>query len=180
MTKMVSSDLFFDISRGVRLKKANRIAGKLPLVTAGYLNEGIAQYISNSQKTFQHAITIDMFGQSFWRPYSFAADDNVVILQKDFLTSDTAFFFLEAIKKTTGFFNYNHQYRLKDLKKHYIELPLLNGEIDWNKIKFISSVLGKITQLNAELTDQLTTELKNRAKQYEYYKNKLLGFKEKS
>lgn len=65
MTKMVSLDLFFDISRGVRLKKANRIAGKLPLVTAGYLNQGIAQYISNSSKTFQHAITIDMFGQSF-------------------------------------------------------------------------------------------------------------------
>lgn len=176
MTKMVSLDLFFDVSRGVRLKKANRIAGKLPLVTAGYLNEGIAQYISNSQKTFQQAITIDMFGNSFWRPYEFAADDNIVILQKDFLTSNTAFFFLEAIKKTTGFFNYSHQYRLKDLKKHYIELPLLNGEIDWDKIKFISSVLGKITQLNTELN----AELKNRAKQYEYYRDKLLAFKEKS
>ncbi len=59
----------FEMERGTRLTKANRIKGTRPLVTAGYENYGVAEYISNhDQKVFKgNTITIDMFANAFYR-----------------------------------------------------------------------------------------------------------------
>ncbi|UUD35480.1 restriction endonuclease subunit S [Mycoplasmopsis caviae] len=40
----------FNYERGKRLIKANRIKGDIPFVTAGHLNDGITEYISNEEK----------------------------------------------------------------------------------------------------------------------------------
>ena len=54
------SDLFV-CERGTRLTKENRLPGNTPLVTAGYQNEGIAEYISpEDNKEYGDKITIDM------------------------------------------------------------------------------------------------------------------------
>lgn len=61
---------------------------------------------------------------------------------------------------------------LNKAKIYQIKIPIPPLEIQDKIVK----ILDKFT----ELTDQLTIELKNRAKQYEYYRDKLLAFKEKS
>ena len=72
----------FTIKRGKRLTVENRIDGDRPLVTAGYENTGVAQYIGNSeQEVFpKDTITIDMFANTFYRDYDFSADDNILVL----------------------------------------------------------------------------------------------------
>lgn len=65
---------------------------------------------------------------------------------------------------------------LNKAKIYQIKIPIPPLEIQ-NKIV---KILDKFTELATHLTDLLTIELKNRAKQYEYYRDKLLAFKEKS
>lgn len=160
---------FFDAERGKRLTKSDRIPGDIPLVTAGFQNEGIAEYINNEQEVFSNAITIDMFGNSFWRPYKFSCDDNIIVLKHSALDDTTAYFFLLSIKITTGDYNYSHQYRLKDLKKHVIRIPEKNdGTIDLEFIRHTSSVLKSLSSTTSELTATLLSELEYRTKQFDY------------
>lgn len=56
---------------------------------------------------------------------------------------------------------------------YQIKIPIPPLEIQTK----IAKILDKFTELITHLTDQLTIELKNRAKQYEYYRDKLLAFK---
>jgi len=127
---------------------------------------------SNNQEHFDNAITIDMFGNCFWRPYEFSCDDNIIVLKSEVLTKNTAHYFLSAVKKYIGIFHYNNQYRLEDLRKHIMDIPVKNGDFDFHLIENISGILSKI----AELETELETELEARTKQYEYYRNKLLDF----
>ena len=73
----------FDVVRGVRLTKENRISGDIPLATAGASNEGVSDYISNPEmKIYNDAITIDMFCNCFYRSYDFTCDDNILVLRE--------------------------------------------------------------------------------------------------
>ncbi|WQT03897.1 restriction endonuclease subunit S [Helicobacter pylori] len=118
----------FEMERGTRLTKANRIKGTRPLVTAGYENYGIAEYISNhDQKVFKgNTITIDMFANAFYRYSEYSADDNILVLTPKFTMSYriglcvTAR--INAVLKAK--FSYGKQYRQKDFSVTIISLPL--------------------------------------------------------
>ena len=78
--KLVS--LFNGYERGTRITKLDRIGGRYPFVTAGELNEGVAEKINNSEAvTYNNAITLDMFGNCFYRGYDFKSDDNILVLE---------------------------------------------------------------------------------------------------
>ncbi len=116
------------MERGARLTKANRIKGTRPLVTAGYENYGVAEYISNhDQKVFKgNTITIDMFANAFYRYSEYSADDNILVLTPKFTMSYriglcvTAR--INAVLKAK--FSYGKQYRQKDFNVTIISLPL--------------------------------------------------------
>ncbi|WQS71622.1 restriction endonuclease subunit S [Helicobacter pylori] len=118
----------FEMERGTRLTKANRIKGTRPLVTAGYENYGVAEYISNhDQKVFKgNTITIDMFANAFYRYSEYSADDNILVLTSKFTMSYriglcvTAR--INAVLKAK--FSYGKQYRQKDFNVTIISLPL--------------------------------------------------------
>ncbi|WP_139519087.1 restriction endonuclease subunit S [Helicobacter pylori] len=118
----------FEMERGARLTKANRIKGTRPLVTAGYENYGVAEYISNhDQKVFKgNTITIDMFANAFYRYSEYSADDNILVLTPKFTMSYriglcvTAR--INAVLKAK--FSYGKQYRQKDFNVTIISLPL--------------------------------------------------------
>ena len=75
----------FDIKRGVRLTKENRNDGTMPLVTAGFHNEGVSEYIDNEEMVvYKDSYTIDMFGYCFYRNYEFNCDDNIIVLEPKF------------------------------------------------------------------------------------------------
>lgn len=73
------------VVRGKRVRSMDRIPGKIPFVTAGVENQGISSYVSDQQSNTKYCypgtITIDMFGNVFFRDYKFAADDHVTCLQ---------------------------------------------------------------------------------------------------
>ncbi|WP_192485245.1 MULTISPECIES: restriction endonuclease subunit S [Cysteiniphilum] len=122
-------DLFI-IERGQRLVKKNRKSGEIPLITAGFNNNGVAGFISNIEnKTFSHAITIDMFANVFYRDYQFKCDDNIHVLTSNKLSKYAGIYVLNSIKKAIqGIFSYGKQLRLKSLLQLKILLPTLDNE----------------------------------------------------
>ncbi len=142
----------FEMERGTRLTKANRIKGTRPLVTAGYENYGVAEYISNhDQKVFKgNTITIDMFANAFYRYSEYSADDNILVLTPKFTMSYRIGLCVTARINAVlrAKFSYGKQYRQKDFNVTIISLPLkptantqtLN-DIDFNFMeKFIAEL----------------------------------------
>lgn len=124
----------FKIERGNRLTKPNRIKGNTPLVTAGFQNVGVAEHIQNeNQKNYSNAITIDMFGNVFYREYEFKCDDNIHVLTNKNITNKNGNFICNCFKQTTeNIFSYGKQFRLKTLEKLKIVLPTNSkGEPDY-------------------------------------------------
>lgn len=95
-----ASDLF-NVDRGTRLIATKRIKGKIPLATAGFFNQGIADFISNKEnKTFKLSFTIDMFGNVFPRNYSYKADDNIHVINNDFVNEDNVIYLSTSVTKS--------------------------------------------------------------------------------
>jgi hypothetical protein len=136
-----------EIRRGKRLVKEERSAGDTPFVTAGFQNQGIAQLIGNEAVTCQNVVTIDMFGNSFYRDYPFAFDDNIVVLRDtDKLDKFSAMFLATIINVDKFRYGYGRQYRQKDYSKHIIKLPAdKKGQPDWEYMSsFMKSVYTQV------------------------------------
>ncbi|MGL2575074.1 restriction endonuclease subunit S [Helicobacter pylori] len=158
----------FEMERGTRLTKANRIKGTRPLVTAGYENYGVAEYISNhDQKVFKgNTITIDMFANAFYRYSEYSADDNILVLTPKFTMSYriglcvTAR--INAVLKAK--FSYGKQYRQKDFNVTIISLPLkptANAQtLDGIDFHFMEKFIAELEQCRlAELEQCRLAEL---------------------
>ncbi|EOA2818166.1 restriction endonuclease subunit S [Campylobacter upsaliensis] len=117
----------FDYERGTRLTKGHRIAGNIPLLTAGEFNQGVKEFISNEeQKIFSNAITIDMFCNSFVHIKPFCCDDNILVLTaKKQMNQYHLRFISTIIGKDKPKYGYGKQYRIGSLEKHCISLPVL-------------------------------------------------------
>lgn len=124
---------WFTVERGARLTIPDREDGNIPLITAGCGNHGVACYISNQeQKRFNNAITIDMFGFSCYRGYTFCCDDNILVLKNSHINNYSGIFIATIINKDDYKCAYGRQYRLKTFENHKILLPATpSGEPDW-------------------------------------------------
>lgn len=123
---------YFSIERGTRLTTADRIHGDIPFVTAGYINSGVTDFVGNQNlKIYENCLTIDMFGNCFYRDYKFACDDNILILYNNFMNKYIYMFISTIISKDSYKYSYGRQYRQKDFNKHYIMIPSINGLPDW-------------------------------------------------
>lgn len=133
--KWFELEKLFDYKRGTRLTKENREIGNIPLVTAGLEKEGVAENISNEEMTrYQKAVTIDMFGNSFYREYEFCCDDNILVLtpKETTFSNYTGIFIASILNIDTYKCAYGRQYRQKTFKQHKIKLPITsNGKPDW-------------------------------------------------
>ena len=98
-TKQFKINDIFDVNKGERIVKKNRVDGEIPLITAGENNNGIATYLNEdifrkSKKLFSQSITVDMFFNCFYHDYAYFADDNVHILtpKKEYIYDISAYF----------------------------------------------------------------------------------------
>jgi hypothetical protein len=136
-----------------------RIKGNRPLVTAGYENTGVAEYIGNEKQEIfpKDTITIDMFANSFYRNYSYSADDNILVLfNENTMPSKAKPFIVNQINKNLSEkYSYGGQYRMGSFNKTIIQLPTKNNKIDF---EFMESF---ISELEAEHISKLDNYLLN-------------------
>ena len=131
--KFPMSDLGFLNYHGERLNKAARIEGDIPFITAGFDNQGVAQYIGNDRSTYMDPITVDMFGNCFFHKGKCAGDDNVYFFVSDGISELRKMFIASCIHaKTSKLFAYAEQFRQTQADALDVALPVdTSGEPDW-------------------------------------------------
>ena len=103
------------------------------MLTAGKENQGVASYISNTSSVYTDAITVDMFGNSFFHKGDYAGDDNIYFFINDKI-SDNAKLFIAAILNTNNskIYAYKEQFRQPQADVLSVLLPATStGEPDW-------------------------------------------------
>ena len=157
-------NLFGEATRGKRLKRADRVQGDLPFVTAGEADTGVSAFIGNKVDVFAaNTITIDMFGSAKYRDYQYGADDHVAVVHTENLPKHAVCFIASAIHKVAnaGEFHYGRNFYAKDAKNLMVSLPSSRtGEPDYEFMeKFIAELKAlRIAELKAYL---FVTELKD-------------------
>lgn len=157
--------IFNKIIQGRRLKKDDQIPGDTPFVMAGTTNTGVVNYISNPIASFpKNSITVDIFGNTFYRDYDFGAGDDTGVYwcdKENYSREIMLFFSISIAKSLLGKFSYGKKLRSSQSHNFTIKLPVLsNGNLDFNFMEsFIAELEAeRIAELEAYL---LATGLKN-------------------
>ncbi|EBD6542948.1 restriction endonuclease [Salmonella enterica] len=149
--------IFNNIFQGRRLKKDDQLPGDIPFVMAGVTNSGVVNYISNPVAIFpENSITIDIFGNTFYRDYAFGAGDDTGVYWSDeniYSKETMKFFAISMNKSMESKFDFGKKLRSSQSSHLKMMLPVKNGEID---IGFMDSF---ITELEAERIAELETYL---------------------
>lgn len=142
------NNIFNNISQGRRLKKDDQISGDIPFVMAGITNNGVVNYISNPVATFpSNAITIDIFGNTFYRNYNFGAGDDTGV----YWSTDTNYSYLNMLfyktsmeKSVYGKFDYGNKLRSSQSYEFKMRLPTKNKKPDYTSMDTFISAIQKL------------------------------------
>ncbi len=146
-------EVFNRIKQGRRLKRNNQLPGDIPFVMSGVTNSGVVNYVSNPISVFpENSITIDIFGNTFYREYRFGAGDDTGVYWNDNIrySRGTMLFFAAAMERTLrGKFSYGKKLRSSQSLDFKMKLPSKNGKIDF---EFMESFVAELeAQRVAEL-----------------------------
>lgn len=128
-TEFFLKDIFKEIQRGKRLKKADHKKGKMPYVSSTGLNNGVDGYVGNKEKVrfFSDCLTIansGSVGACFYQPFKFVASDHVTKLKNDNL-NEYSYKFISSIVKRLGVkYSFNREMNDTRIKKEKIMLPV--------------------------------------------------------
>ena len=131
---------------------------------AGTTNTGIVNYISNPVASFpKNSITVDIFGNTFYRDYDFGAGDDTGVYwndEKNYSKKTMLFFAISMEKSLLGKFSYGKKLRSSQSLNFKMKLPIKNNEIDFDFMEsFIAELEAeRIAELEAYL---LATGLKD-------------------
>lgn len=141
------TEIFTEIQRGKRLKKADHTEGTVPYVSSTALNNGVDGFIGNegSIRIFDDCITIansGSVGSAFFHQYEFVASDHVTQLKRKGLDKYAYLFMLPIINRLSEKYCFNREINDKRIKRERILLPVNNkGEIDF---EFMSSFMQEV------------------------------------
>jgi len=140
--------VFNQIKQGRRLKKDDQISGDIPFVMAGVTNTGVVNYISNPVASFpKNSITIDIFGNTFYRNYNFGAGDDTGVYWNDKTeySKEMMLFFTTSMKKSIlGKFDYGKKLRSSQSFDFKMKLPVKNNKPDYDIMETVISAIYKL------------------------------------
>ncbi|MCL2086296.1 MAG: restriction endonuclease subunit S [Oscillospiraceae bacterium] len=130
-------DLFDNIQQGSRLKKLDQIDGDLPFIMAGTTNTGLVKYVGNTDvRSFsENSITIDIFGNVFYRNYKYAAGDDTGVYrcEKEPLSREVMLYYCTTLELALlGKFSFGKKLRSSQSHDMLVTLPTtLNNTPDF-------------------------------------------------
>lgn len=143
------TDVFTEIQRGKRLKKADHTDGSTPYVSSTSFNNGIDGFIGNrsSVRIFDNCLTIansGSVGSAFFHKYKFIASDHVTKLKRDGLDKYAYLFLVPLISRLSEKYSFNREINDDRIKREKLILPVnKQGEIDF---EFMSNFMQKVEQ----------------------------------
>nr|WP_223395542.1 MULTISPECIES: restriction endonuclease subunit S [Haemophilus] len=142
------SSLFDSIQQGERLTKSDQISGYLPFVMSGITNTGVVKYIGNSVTQFpKNSITIDIFGNVFYRSIIFGASDDVGVYwnRENEKSKNVMLILAGSIQKALrGRFEYGNKLRSSKSYNLKCHLPTKNNDPDYKLMKTLGSAVQKL------------------------------------
>jgi len=146
-TEFSYKNIFNKISQGRRLTKDDQISGNIPFVMAGITNTGVVNYISNPVASFpKNSITIDIFGNTFYRDYNFGAGDDTGVYWSDEkeYSKETMLFFTTSMQKSIlGKFDFGKKLRSSQSLNFKMNLLTKNKEPDYKTMQTLISAIQK-------------------------------------
>lgn len=144
--------IFDHIRQGRRLKKEDQRPGDIPFVMSGTTNAGVVNHVSNPVALFPgNAITIDIFGNTFYRNDAFGAgDDTGAYWSEANKYSKEVMLFLAAamhcaVKDT---FSYGKKLRSSQSLDFKMMLPTKNGMPDFTYMETVIRAVQKLVILD--------------------------------
>ena len=140
--------IFNKIVQGRRLTKDNQVLGDIPFVMAGVSNTGVVNYISNPIASFpKNSITIDIFGNTFYRDYDFGAGDDTGVYwnnEKNY-SKETMLFFTTSMEKSIfGKFDFGKKLRSSQSLNFKMKLPMQNKQPNYEIMETLISAIQKL------------------------------------
>lgn len=141
-------EIFEKIAQGRRLKKSDQIDGNIPFVMSGVTNTGIVNYVSNPVVMFpKNSITLDIFGNAFYRSYDFGAgDDTGVYWNENNIFNKDSMLFITTSMRTSVLGKYDYGKKLRSSQSKHIKmlLPVKNGKPDVDYMKIFTKAIVKL------------------------------------
>jgi type I restriction enzyme S subunit len=165
------------MKRGTYVTKKNTVRGNIPVILGGQE----PAYYCDTHNHAGEAIVISRSGAyagfvSFWNQPIFVTDGFIIEAKDNQSISKYLYYFLKNAQETL------HQMkrgagvphvRGNEIMEINIPIPSLEEQ------RRIADTLDKFEALVNDITQGLPAEIEARRKQYEYYRDKLLTFKEK-
>lgn len=165
------TELFPQIQRGKRLKTEKHIPGKTPYVSSSALNNGVDNFISNTEKVriFSNCISLansGSVGSSFYEPFSFVASDHITHLKNEKYNKYHYLFIASILNRLSQKYNFNREINDNRISREKIMLPVdVAGNLDLDfmeqyikererqLIQKYKNFIGKNIQSGGVLTD---------------------------
>ncbi len=128
------------------------------VITAGLTDYGILGKSDIKAKVFnKNTITIDMFGNSFFRNFQYKMVTHARVFSLNFnfdITEKIGLFISNSLNYLSNIFGYENMCSWNKIKEEYIYLPTKDGEIDFEFMESFISELEeeRISELSAYLT----------------------------
>lgn len=122
-------DIFEEMKRGKRLKKADHKTGRIPYISSTSVNNGVDGFIGNNQgiRIFKNCLTIansGSVGASFYHSYLFVASDHVTKLENNELSEHVYKFISVLMNKMGKKYSFNREINDARIKREKIILPV--------------------------------------------------------
>lgn len=123
------TELFSEIQRGKRLKTENHVTGKMPYVSSSALNNGVDNFISNTEnvRIFSDCISLansGSVGSSFYEPFSFVASDHITHLKNNKYNKYHYLFIASILNRLSQKYNFNREINDNRISREKILLPV--------------------------------------------------------
>ena len=143
------TDIFTEIQRGKRIKKADHKLGNTPYVSSTANSNGIDGFLGNesSVRRFENCLTLansGSVGSAFFHSYEFVASDHVTKLKREGLDKYAYLFMIPIINRLSEKYGFNREINDERIKRERIILPAnQDGEPDF---AFMSSFMQQVEQ----------------------------------
>lgn len=142
------NNIFNQIKQGRRLTKDDQLIGEIPFVMAGVTNTGVVNYISNPVASFpKNSITIDIFGNTFYRNYNYGAGDDTGVYWNNKIeySKETMLFFATSMEKSiAGKFDYGNKLRSSQSLDFKMKLPTKDKKPNYELMETLISAIQKL------------------------------------
>ncbi len=141
------TEVFTEIQRGKRLKKADHKEGWTPYVSSTSQDNGVDAFVGNdsSVRRFSNCLTLANSGSvgcTFYHKYEFVASDHVTQLKHEGLDKYAYLFMVPIINRLSEKYSFNREINDERIKREMLLLPITDsGEIDF---AFMSSYMMQV------------------------------------